>query len=523
MRFTRHLQLKRTPQNRPLAGANQVKNSAGGFTWMVDKWSLLDRFLILGTENGTFYVSEKKLTERQAENCLELIEKDGLRTIARVVEISESGRAVRNDAAVFVLALAAAFGNPETKRAAYASLPRVARTGTQLFQFVSDVDEMRGWGRGLRKAVGAWYTSKTPEALAYQALKYQQREGWSHRDVLRLAHPKTENPQLNGVLNWITSGATEEAGSQIQAWEKLKREDNVVSAAYLIAENRLPREAVPTELLKSPAVWEALLLDMPMGAMVRNLGVMSSVGLLTPGSKASIEVASRLKDELLLRKARVHPMSLLIALRTYVSGRGLRGTNTWTPVKNVVDALEAGFYLSFASVQPSGKRHLLALDVSGSMGWSFLANTNLSASEASAAMALVTMKTEPATEVVLFAEKMKQMKWNRLMDLNTILKNVRGLTFGATDCAQPMLYAIREKLEVDAFVVYTDNETWCGGIHPAQALREYREKSGIDAKLIVAGMTATDFTIADPKDPGMLDIVGFDASAPVAMREFLVS
>jgi len=45
---------------------------------------------------------------------------------------------------------------------------------------------------------------------------------------------------------------------------------------------------------------------------------------------------------------------------------------------------------------------------------------------------------------------------------------------------------------------------------------------GIDAKLVVVGMTATNVTIADPNDKGMLDVVGFDTSAPNVMSEFVL-
>lgn len=75
-------------------------------------------------------------------------------------------------------------------------------------------------------------------------------------------------------------------------------------------------------------------------------------------------------------------------------------------------------------------------------------------------------------------------------------------------------------IDVDTFVIYTDSETWYGDIHPAQALTNYREKTGIDAKLIVVGMVANEFSIADPNDAGMLDIVGFDTAAPAIMTEF---
>jgi 60 kDa SS-A/Ro ribonucleoprotein len=97
---------------------------------------------------------------------------------------------------------------------------------------------------------------------------------------------------------------------------------------------------------------------------------------------------------------------------------------------------------------------------------------------------------------------------------------VSGLPFGGTDCAQPMVWAKQNMVMVDTFAIYTDNETWAGEIHPHQALRDYRDWSGIDARLVVVGMTATDFTIADPADPGMLDVAGFDAAVPSLLSNF---
>jgi 60 kDa SS-A/Ro ribonucleoprotein len=83
---------------------------------------------------------------------------------------------------------------------------------------------------------------------------------------------------------------------------------------------------------------------------------------------------------------------------------------------------------------------------------------------------------------------------------------------GGTDCALPMLWAARNKLNVSGFVTYTDSETWAGNIHPAQALRQYRSEFFGDAKAVVVGMTSNGFTLADPNDRGMLDVVGFDTS-----------
>lgn len=83
-----------------------------------------------------------------------------------------------------------------------------------------------------------------------------------------------------------------------------------------------------------------------------------------------------------------------------------------------------------------------------------------------------------------------------------------------------MLWALANKIEADAFAVYTDNETWAGRIHPFQALKQYRQETGIPARLVVVGVTATEFTIADPSDAGMMDVVGFDSAAPQFIADF---
>jgi len=85
-----------------------------------------------------------------------------------------------------------------------------------------------------------------------------------------------------------------------------------------------------------------------------------------------------------------------------------------------------------------------------------------------------------------------------------------------------MVWALQNKIKAEVFVVYTDSETWAGNIHPVQALRQYRDKMGIPAKLIVVGMVSNGFSIADPNDGGMLDVVGFDTSVPSVMRGFIL-
>ena len=131
---------------------------------------------------------------------------------------SREGRAPKNDPALYALALAAGADDEATRKAALAALQQVARTGTHLFRFVSFVEGFRGWGRALRRAVGNWYAAQSPDTLAYQAVKYRQRDGVTHRDVLRLAHPAARvgagNPTLDvtdehaRLFEWIVRGGS---------------------------------------------------------------------------------------------------------------------------------------------------------------------------------------------------------------------------------------------------------------------------------------------------------------------------
>lgn len=531
-----------TPQSLPIPGTAQVANSAGGYGWAVDDWTRLDRFLILGSEGGSYYASEHTLTLENAQAVERCIRRDGLRTVARIVEISVAGRAPKNDPALFALALAASVGDEPTRKAALAALPQVARIGTHLFHFAGYMEGMRGWGRGPRRAVAGWYQALPAGKLAYQAVKYQSRDGWSHRDLLRLSHPVAVDETQNAVFHWITQGwpgvgeqpHPDEALRLLWASERAKRAGSVAEIAGLIRDYKLPREAVPTQWLAEREVWAALLdSDMPLTAMIRNLATMTRVGLLTPGSKAVRQVTAELASRERLLAARVHPIALLSALVTYQSGRGVRGSNTWEPVARVVDGLDAAFYLAFGAVTPANRRMLLALDVSGSMGMGMVAGVpGLTPRLASAAMALVTAASERQHSFVAFTAGSRPSMWpghgsgitplsiSPRQRLDDVVRSISDLPFGGTDCALPMLWAMERKMLVDTFVIYTDSETWAGAIHPAQALRQYRQRTGIPARLVVVGMVSNGFTIADPADAGMLDVVGFDTATPELINSF---
>ena len=507
-------------QMKPIPGreADMVENNAGGYTFALDNFGRLNRFLILGSESGTYYVNARALTKENAQVIRACIAENWQRTLHDIKVVSLSGRAKSNDPALFALAVMAASDNQEARLSALHSLGDVARTGTHLFSFLTFVLQFRGWSRSLRTAVENWYhQSKTP----YQVVKYRQRAGWTHRDVLRLAHVRPTSNVENAMFQWIVKGATDrddDLPAIIRAHIAAMHPDTSLGElVHLIEFARMPWEALPTDALKHPEIWQAILrAGMPMTAMLRNLGRMTATGALD--AEYAQVVIDAFSDETKIRASRIHPFAVLIALRTYQRGHGLRGNLTWTPVAKIIATLENAFYLAFGNVEPTGKRILHALDISGSMGWT-IDSINMSVREAAAAMMLVSMRADGETEFYGFSHELRQM---HLPDggLSKLIDNVSNLPFGATDASLPFIYAKNKRLDYDAVIVYTDNEVW-DGRHVDTVLEEYIQQVGHPVKLVVVGMSASEFTIGDPKNPDILNVSGMDANVPGLVSDFI--
>lgn len=511
-----------------------VRNNAGGETFTVNELDRLERFLILGTVGGTYYVAERDLTKQNLDAVSQVIRSQGKAAVDKIVEVGLSNRAPKHDPALVAYAMAVSAEDANVRAYALSFFNKIVRTGTHLFHFLAYVDGRRGWGRSLRRAVANWYLEKSDDQLAYQLVKYKQRDGWSHRDALRLAHPQAQSASQNELLRYAVSGTLHAMDTQahrfVEACEQASRAESVDEVVRLIREYNVPRETINTQFMKAPQVWEALAPNMGLTALLRNLRNMTNDGYLVQGSNAVRVVRDRLTDAEGLRKARIHPAHVFLAKK--------QATMVPAPIQT---ALEEAFFASFGNVTPTNKRIMLALDVSGSMDGGFgynyvngrVVEPVATPREWSALQAMVTARVEPYAEFRAFSHEFKNVNITARDSLDEVIRKLRNIPMGGTDCSLPMFAARNAGEKFDAFCVYTDNETWASGWgygyrgprssgDPMRELREYRKASGIhDAKLVVVGITATDFTIADPNDLNTLDVVGFDANAPAVMADFI--
>lgn len=519
---------KAVAQNQP-RDERQHQNAAGGYVYSAALWQQVERFLILGAEGGTYYAGEKELTIKNVASLGKALAENGRRLVDLIVEISDKGRAPKNDPALFALAYVASHGDADVKGYALKNLDKVARTATHLFGFVSYAETQRGWGRALTTAIEKWYNQKDVESVAFQMAKYQSRtvggQTWAHRDVLRLAHVKPVDAQHNLAYKWAVGKANASDEGMPRAIALLGQFQAAQSEAEvlcLIAANpKSAWEFIPTQYLGSADVWAALLPNLPLGALVRNVARMTANGLLKPNSDAARLIRNRLGNQEEIRKARLHPIALLSAMKVYEQGHGERGKLTWTPVQTVTNALETAFYAAFGTLPKDSNRYGIGIDISGSMfGGDIAGIPGLTPAVAAAAMGMVIARTAEDYFMIGFDTHPVDLPITATTSLPDVLRMMQGWRFGGTDVAVVINHALQAGINVDKFVCLTDNETWAGKAHSPDAMRRYRSKLIANAKLIQVAMTATDSSVIDPDDALMLDVVGFDTATPKLIADF---
>lgn len=514
----------------------------------------LTRFLILGTEAGSFYASPQKLTEENAKAIRKLFDDDPT-AVGEIVRVAKGGIAPKMDPILFALALATRSANKDTRTAAYAAVPDVCHTLSHLQSFVDFRFALGGFDKGklvgqpipnaknnetygghassagLRRAIAAWFEGKSVSDLAYQTMKYKSRDGVSARDLLRMSRQtKTIDEARDAMYHYIAKGDVlvhrlpSDIVNRLLAAQLASGEvANAENVARNIHEYDLPREVIRTDLLNDVGVWTALLQNMPMTAMLRNLGTMASKGVFKDSQNLKL-VIDRLHDTIRIKKAKVHPINVFTALSIYKRGSGLRGSNNWTVSSAILDALADCFDLSFVNVEPSGKNILLAIDTSGSMQSLCHEATQSSALDLCGVMATVMLRTEPNITVIgvdtQIRENLGLSGRQRVDDVVLRLAQFRG---GGTNLVLPFH---KVTSDTEAIMLFTDSENGHGDLRSAQ---ENFVKGRPDRRMILAQMSANGYGWVHSRGKDDLDqvgrqsleIVGFDPSIAKLTTDFL--
>jgi 60 kDa SS-A/Ro ribonucleoprotein len=521
-----------TPQTQPIPGreSEMIQGPSGGYMFKADIWQMLRRCLIIGTAKSTFYAGKQELTDEFVTVIKQGVDENPSRVATEIVYASD-GRAINNSAPIFALVLLSMGESPEAKQVFTEIFLQVIRTGSHFYEWLSYTKSLRGFGKIVRECGRNWLARSDVKALAYQLLKYQQRQGFSHRDALRLFHVKPITSEHQALFNWVVKG-WEELPTEIpstgmaQIWwhEWLKRNPDKTHEA--IAKGHLTHEMAAPVGKMDVSAWQLLFAEMPIGAMLRNLGSLTELGVLTISSKHNHNsrrnldrLESVLNNREHLRKGRIHPIDVLKALKTYQSGGSLgRSQKTWVPVPRILDILEKAVELSFDTLESTGKTFMHAVDISGSMAWGVVNSVGLSCCEIATVMALATAKAEKNYMIRGFSTEFRDLGITAKDSFSSAVKKSSNQNFGGTDASVAYDWMIEHRFFADIVCFWTDNESWAGNKHPSQALAEYRKKINPDAKAVYISLTPARLTLVDPQDSNSWDLGGFDPSTPRVLQ-----
>jgi len=510
------------PQSQPIPGreAEMIRGRSGGFMFDAGIWQMLRRCLLIGTAKSTFYAGKRELTEDFVNVVQQAIAIDPAR-VAQEILYASDGRAINNSAPILALVLLS-MGEDKAAKTAFSEIfPQVVRTGSHFYEWLSYTKSLRGFGKIVREAGKSWLSRADVKGLAYQLLKYQQRLDFSHRDALRLFHVKPPTVEHQQLFEWVVKGWEElpqeipaDALAQIWWYEWLKRHPDKTQEA--IAKGHLTFEMAAPVGKMDKSAWQLLFNEMPIGALLRNLGSLTEIGVLRADTSKNLErVKSVLNHKEHLRKGRIHPLDVLKALKTYQSGGKLgRSQKTWTPVPRIVDILEKALELSFDTLEPTGKVFMHAVDISGSMSWSVIQSAGLSCCEIATTMALATAKAEKNYAIRGFSTQFCDLGITAKDSFSSAVRKASNQNFGGTDASVAYDWMLKNKFKADVVCFWTDSESWAGYQHPSLALAQYRQKVNPEAKAVYITLAPYQITLVDPSDPQSWDLGGFDPGIP---------
>lgn len=557
------------PTDKDKASEDQVRNSAGGYVYQVDKLDLLKRMLIFGTKYGTYYLQSKDMTREFAELVRACAKEDAVNLTDYTLKIIRDTylRGMYLDEQSVIFALATFCSTQYASHIRGLEMIPELRTGTALLTFCAMIDMQRGWGRAVRSAVAKWY-NREPSIVAYQILKYRERNGWSHRDVLRKAHVVPSTPVHQILFSYITYGwgkdwrydletetgkyvFTGRVGNtnpsrlnekdiftncelsmdsdfleQIAAYERVKDSNDIQYVSGQVKDHRMTIEMVPNEK-RAPEVWESLSFNMPIASLIRNLNKLSETGLFFSNSEAADMIYKKLEDITLLRKARIHPIDLYLAWSAYDAGTN-RNMN-WKSDARVSDCLRkstnAMLNVPVESVELY-HRVLIAIDHSGSMGYAM--TSGMTVFDLACFTATYLKNKFNYGDVITFScdQIVNPLSFDSDHFKNFALAHASRSGSG-TSCSDVLLYAQNQyyqwRIKYDAIIILTDSETWASQYNIETAVKQYRASVNSQMRFINIAMVANSYTLAKPLSLNDMEFTGFDTNMLDIIEDFIVS
>jgi 60 kDa SS-A/Ro ribonucleoprotein len=396
--------------------------------------------LLTNTFGKTFYTTEREVVSESIKLHNDMVNKDPAFMANALVYARNEG--YMRSQPIYGLAVLARKGATDAKAGLAESAARdhfkrifnhVIKTPKDLLDFVTVVDTMRGWGNSIRKQVRQWLSDKMS---VYWAIKYGSLKSgtFTLRDVYRICHPKAMTGSKFGIVNYLVRGETKIEHPDLDpilCFEKLKTATDAETKVQLITQGRLPHEVATTFAGKDRKVWEAIVPQMPIFALLKNLATIERNEVV---KESKMKIESTFSNEHQIRKSKILPFRFLSAME-----------KVSTPF--IKDSLRDGLELSFHNLPEIVGSSVVFLDISGSM-------KNLIKTASVFAVAL--MKKIEEGKLYLFNTSIQEYQISKRDSLLTQAERIK--VSGGTETSVTINALLRNNEKYDNIIMFTDEQ-----------------------------------------------------------------
>jgi 60 kDa SS-A/Ro ribonucleoprotein len=440
--------------------ATDTVNEAGGVAYKMGDKAALAQLACTGCLSNTFYARP----EDQLDEVLRLALSLEPEFVAKVALYARregfmkdmpallAVAVLRKDPALFEKIAPRVIDNGRMVR----NLVQIARSG--------QVDGMKNLPRPARRFLSQWLINRKYGRLFNESVGQSP----SIADLIKMVHPKPQNDQQRALFGYLTDRDydAEKLPAIVREYEAFKAGETTTVPGV---EFRLL-----DSLGLSTTQWGDVAKSMGWHALRMNLNTLNRHGVFK--DKAMVKyVADRLRDEEVIKKARVMPYQLLTAYLAIAQDDGLgrsrygyyygSGTQTSDMPVEIALAVQDALEIATDNIPAIDVPLIIAPDVSGSMsspvtGGRGSATTKTTCIHVAALVAAACLRKNPDAKIIAFAHELYNLKLNPRDSIVTNAQKLIACGGGGTNCSLPMEHIVKKGIPVGMLWYVSDNESW---------------------------------------------------------------
>jgi 60 kDa SS-A/Ro ribonucleoprotein len=324
-------------------------------------------------------------------------------------------------------------------------VPKMLRNFVQIMR--SGAVGRKSLGTLPKRLIVQWLSARTDDQLFVGSVGSDP----SLADVLKMVHPKPATESREALYGYLIGREyrADALPELVKHYEKYKRNTNPGKVAV----PDVPFQML-TSLPLSTKEWQQIARQASWQMTRMNLNTFARHGVFENAEMIGL-VANRLRDPILIEKARVFPYQLMVAYHNVDRG---------VP-QAVRDALQDAMEVAIANVPNIARKVYIFPDVSGSMhspvtGFRGSATTSVRCLDVAALVAAAILRKNPSAEVIPFKEEIVDVRLNARDTVMTNAERLARVTPGGTNCSAPLKELNRRKAKGDLIVYFSDNESW---------------------------------------------------------------